>query len=44
MLATLDTSHFERSRVNDLAERNIELMSFTLDTSHFEISPLNDVA
>ena len=44
MSVTLDTSHCDRSRLNDFAERNILLMSFTLDTSHFERSPVNNVA
>ena len=39
--ATLDTSHFDMSPLNSLAERNIPDMSFTLDTSHFETSPIN---
>ena len=44
MLVTLDTSHFERSLLNDDAEWNVQRMSVTLDTSHFERSPLNDLA
>ena len=43
MLATLDTSQFEMSRLNCLACMNMRLMSVTLDTFHFEISPLNGV-
>ena len=44
MLATLDTSHLERSWSNDLAAKNMEPMSFTLDTSHFDISALKEEA
>ena len=44
MLITLDTSHFEMSPLNDVAERNIAGMVITLDTSHFERSRLNDFA
>ena len=44
MLVTLDTSHFERSPLNDVARENMLLISITLDTSHFERSPLNDFA
>ena len=39
---TLDTSHFERSSLNDVAHINMSAMSLALDTSHFEMSPLND--
>ena len=38
MSLTLDTSHFERSPLNDVAPRNMPRMSFALDTSHLEIS------
>ena len=41
MLLTLDTSHFEMSRLNEAALANIPFMVFTLDTSHFEMSPLS---
>ena len=44
MSVTLDTSHVDRSPLNDDAEWNIKLMSVTLDTSHLERSPLNDDA
>ena len=44
ILATLDTSHLEISRLNAVAQLNMRVMSVTLDTSHFERSPLNDVA
>ena len=44
MLLTLDTSHFEMSPLNDVAERNIPYMFLAFDTSHFEISPRNNVA
>ena len=44
MLVTLDTSQFEMSLLNAVAQLNISVMSLTLDTSHFERSPLNDVA
>ena len=40
MVITLDTSHFEMSRLNDVAPRNMLLMYFTLDTSHLEMSHL----
>ena len=41
---TFDTSHFDRSPLNDDAPRNILLMSFTRDTSHFEISASKELA
>ena len=44
ILLTLDTSHFDRSPLNDVALKNITPMSLTLDTSHLDRSPLNDVA
>ena len=44
MLITLDTSHFEMSPLNDVAERNISVILVTLDTSHFEMSASNDFA
>ena len=44
MSVTLDTSHFERSLLNEVAPLNIQDMSFTLDTSHLERSPLNETA
>jgi len=44
MLVTLDTSHFERSPLNDFADWNMPSMVVTLDTSHLERSPLNDDA
>ena len=44
MVVTLDTSHPERSLLNDDAEWNMESMLATLDTSHLEISLLNDDA
>ena len=44
MLVTLDTSHFERSPLNENAELNIPYISVTLDTSHFEMSPLKEFA
>ena len=44
MFVTLDTSHFERSPLNDDAKENILRMLVTLDTSHSERSPLNDDA
>ena len=43
MLVTLDTSHLERSPVNDVPE-NIAFIFVTLDTSHLEMSPLNAFA
>ena len=43
-VAHLDTSHFERSPLNDRAFRNIPDMSFTFETSHFESSLLNDIS
>ena len=42
ILVTLDTSHFDRSPLKDVAPRNIEFIFVTLDTSHLEMSPLND--
>ena len=44
MSFTLDTSHFDRSPLNDVAPRNISRMSFTLDTSHLERSLSNNFA
>ena len=44
MWVTFDTSHFERSPLNDVAAVNIAGMLVTLDTSHFERSALNDDA
>ena len=45
MSLTLDTSHFERSPLNDIAHMNIKVMSVTLVTSsHFERSSLNAIA
>ena len=41
---TLDTSHFERSPLNEVAPANIAPMVVTPDTSHFEMSPLNELA
>ena len=40
ILVALDTSHFEMSRLNDVAPGNISCMLVTLDTSHFERSSL----
>ena len=42
MSATLDTSHLERSPLNNLAEWNMAYIVATLDTSHLERSPLNN--
>ena len=39
MSFTLDTSHFEMSRLNDVIPRKIALMSVTLDKSHSPIVP-----
>ena len=44
ILVTLDTSHFERSLLNDVASTKIVAMEVTLDTSHFERSQLNVTA
>ena len=44
MLVTLDTSHFERSPLNVVAQLNTKAMSVTFGTSQFERSPLDDVA
>ena len=44
ILPTCDTSHFERSPLNDVAPWNMPDTSFTLDTSHFEMSALNNFA
>ena len=41
---TLDTSHLERSPLNDDAPVNMPFMLVTLDTSHLEMSPLKDDA
>merc|ERR1719353_1267436 len=42
MFFTLDTSHLERSLLNDNADWNVVFMIITLDTSHLERSPLNN--
>ena len=39
MFRTLDMSHFERSPLNNVASRNISLISVTRDTSHSPIGP-----
>ena len=44
ILVTLDTSHLERSPLNDDAEANMPCKMVTLDTSHLEMSALNDDA
>ena len=44
MFFTLDTSHFEMSRLNDSAKANMPNIVVTLDTSHLEMSLLNEVA
>merc|ERR1719201_2903730 len=44
ILVTLDTSHLERSALNDEAPLNMESILVTLDTTHLEMSPLNDAA
>ena len=44
MSVALDTSHLERSALNDDAYWNILSMLVTLDTSHSEMSPLHDDA
>ena len=41
MVVTLDTSHLDRSPLNDDARLNIESMVVTLDTSHLDRSLLN---
>ena len=41
ILVNLETSHLERSPLNDDAEANMPSALATLDTSHFEMSPLN---
>ena len=41
MLFTLDTSHLERSPLNDDAKWNRPHTVITLDTSHLEMSPMN---
>ena len=41
MLVTFDTSHFERSPLNDDASQNMLVIVVTLDMSHLEMSPLN---
>ena len=41
MLLALDTSHFERSLLNEEALAKIPNMSLALDTSHLETSLLN---
>ena len=40
MLVMLDTSHSDRSLLNEAAPANLALMLVILDTSHFERSPL----
>ena len=40
ILVMLDTSHSDRSLLNEAAPANIALMLVMLDTSHFERSPL----
>ena len=42
--STPDTSHFDRSPLNDVAPRNVPRMFFTLDTSHLEMSLSNNLA
>ena len=44
MTVTFDTSHLERSPLNDEAELNMYCMLVTFDTSHLDRSPLNDEA
>ena len=44
MSFTLETSHLDRSTLNDVAPRNIPRMSFTLDTSHFDTSLSKNLA
>ena len=44
MSFTLDTSHFDRSPLNDVAPRNIPRMSLALDTSHFDRSLSKNLA
>ena len=39
ILVTLDTSHFERSALNNVACPNMLSIAVTLDTSHFDRSP-----
>ena len=39
-----NTSHFEMSRLNLFASRNMPSMLLTLDTSHFDMSRLNAFA
>ena len=42
--ATLDTSHFGRSLLNDASHRNMLFILVTYYTSHFEMPLLNDAA
>ena len=44
MLVTLDTSHFDRSPLKEVAPRNISSISVTLDTSHDPIGPVGPCA
>ncbi len=44
MSVTLETSHFDMSPLNKVADENMLLVSVTLDTSQFEMAPLKDVA
>ena len=44
ILVTLDTSHFERSLLNNGVKENMSSMFVAVDTSHLERSPLNDDA
>ena len=44
MSVTLETSHFDMSPLNKVADDNMLLVSVTLDTSQFEMALLKDVA
>ena len=44
IILTLDTSHLERSPLNDDAETNILAIVVTVETSHLEMSPSNSEA
>ena len=44
MFVTRETSHLDRSPLNEVAPLNIPSMLITRDTSHLEMSALNDVA
>ena len=42
MFSTLNTSHFDRSPLNDVAPSNMPYIFLARNTRHFEISPSNN--